>query len=126
VGERLENLEIESADILKSIRVCLYYFHSWIRGIGAMALEGLMEDKATVEICRIQLWIWTHYNIMISDLKKKLTIELFNELVLQEFAKLKLPDRVNQYNAKMLLKQLTKSPELPDCFMQMGTHLLNK
>lgn len=46
------DLAVEKADISKSIRVCLVYYFNWLKGIGAVAFENLMEDTATVEICR--------------------------------------------------------------------------
>ncbi len=38
--------------------VALRYFDAWLRGRGAVALNGLMEDAATAEIARVQIWQW--------------------------------------------------------------------
>lgn len=46
------DLKVEKADILKSIRVCIIYYFNWLKGVGAVAFENLMEDAATSEICR--------------------------------------------------------------------------
>lgn len=46
------NLQVLKSDILKSIRVCIIYYFNWLKGIGAVAFENLMEDAATTEICR--------------------------------------------------------------------------
>jgi malate synthase len=40
--------------------VALRYVAAWLGGQGAVALNGLMEDAATAEICRTQLWQWIH------------------------------------------------------------------
>jgi len=39
-------------DVRKSIRVCLVYYLNWLKGLGAVAFENLMEVTSTVEICR--------------------------------------------------------------------------
>ncbi len=41
--------------------VSLRYFEAWLRGHGAVALYGLMEDAATAEIARVQLWQWLRH-----------------------------------------------------------------
>lgn len=44
-----------------NVAVALRYFDAWLRGSGAVALEGLMEDAATAEIARVQLWQWLRH-----------------------------------------------------------------
>ncbi|MEU9252008.1 malate synthase A [Streptomyces sp. NPDC048270] len=44
-----------------NVRVALRYFDAWLRGTGAVALDGLMEDAATAEIARVQLWQWLRH-----------------------------------------------------------------
>jgi malate synthase len=44
-----------------NITVALRYFAAWIRGQGAVALDGLMEDAATAEIARVQIWQWLRH-----------------------------------------------------------------
>ncbi|GAA3073848.1 hypothetical protein GCM10020254_17080 [Streptomyces goshikiensis] len=41
--------------------MALRYFDAWLRGSGAVALDGLMEDAATAEIARVQLWQWLRH-----------------------------------------------------------------
>lgn len=50
--DRYNNTEVNKEDVLSSIRVCLIYYYNWLRGIGAVGNENLMEDAATMEICR--------------------------------------------------------------------------
>ena len=52
----------------------VYYVH-WLMGVGAVAHEGLMEDAATVEICRVQLWIWVKARVSISEKGKHLEMD---------------------------------------------------
>ena len=66
VGNKFD-ISVEKPDILKSIRVCIIYYFNWLKGIGAVAFENLMEDTATVEICRAQLWLWVKNRVTIID-----------------------------------------------------------
>lgn len=47
------DLSVSKADVRKSIRVCLVYYYHWLKGVGAVFLDNLMEDSSTVEICRV-------------------------------------------------------------------------
>lgn len=50
--------EVTEAGIRANVRVALAYMDSWLRGTGAAAIDDLMEDAATAEIARSQLWLW--------------------------------------------------------------------
>ena len=50
--------EVTDAGIRANVRVALAYLDSWLRGTGAAAIDNLMEDAATAEIARSQLWLW--------------------------------------------------------------------
>ncbi|SHM73076.1 malate synthase A [Streptomyces yunnanensis] len=47
-----------------NIAVALRYFDAWLRGQGAVALDGLMEDAATAEIARVQIWQWLRHRVI--------------------------------------------------------------
>jgi malate synthase len=47
--------------VRRNVRVALRYLESWLRGIGCVPIDQLMEDAATVEIARSQLWQWVHH-----------------------------------------------------------------
>ncbi|MFD4370937.1 malate synthase A [Streptomyces sp. NPDC058486] len=47
-----------------NISVTLRYFDAWLRGQGAVALDGLMEDAATAEIARVQIWQWLRHRVV--------------------------------------------------------------
>jgi len=74
IGENM-GLKVEKVDILKSIRVCIIYYFNWLKGVGAVAFENLMEDAATSEVCRAQLWLWLHNRATISETGKILNNE---------------------------------------------------
>ncbi|MEV5505686.1 malate synthase A [Streptomyces orinoci] len=47
-----------------NVRVALRYFAAWLRGQGAVAIDGLMEDAATAEIARVQIWQWLRHRVI--------------------------------------------------------------
>jgi len=59
--------EITEEGVRGCIRVGVQYLESWLRGNGCVPLYHLMEDAATAEICRAQLWQWLHHGARTSD-----------------------------------------------------------
>jgi len=58
---------ITEAGLRNNVAVCLRYLESWLRGTGAVAVFNLMEDVATAEIARAQVWQWCHHGVMLDD-----------------------------------------------------------
>lgn len=59
--------EITEKGVRKNINVGILYIESWLNGVGAAAIYNLMEDAATAEISRTQLWQWLQNEILLSD-----------------------------------------------------------
>ena len=78
---------ITEAGVRKNINVGILYMESWLRGHGAAALYNLMEDAATAEISRTQLWQWLHNQAELAD-GRKLNLRLYMELFEDEKQKL--------------------------------------
>ncbi len=74
--------------IRKNINVGILYLESWLSGNGAAALYNLMEDAATAEISRTQLWQWLHNQSAMED-GREFTIELYVELLKSEIYQIK-------------------------------------
>jgi malate synthase len=55
------------AELVHDIDVGLQYIEAWLRGIGCVPLYDLMEDAATAEICRSQVWQWVHHGVSVDD-----------------------------------------------------------
>jgi malate synthase len=55
------------AGVRANVRVALAYLDSWLRGTGAAAIDNLMEDAATAEISRSQLWHWITRSVVLDD-----------------------------------------------------------
>lgn len=71
----------------KNIRVGIAYLEGWLRGIGCVSFDNLMEDLATLEISRVQTWQWLHHKITL-DSGEKVTQQLLRKLFEEEFKKI--------------------------------------
>lgn len=100
IDEKLENLTITESQLVeipkgtiteqgirKNINVGILYIESWLSGVGAAALYNLMEDAATAEISRTQVWQWLHHQATLDD-GRVLTTELYNHLLESEIQNL--------------------------------------
>ncbi len=76
-GERTE------AGARENIRVGVQYLAAWLGGKGAVPLYDLMEDAATAEICRAQLWQWRRFEAALDD-ERRFTEEMFEQLFEEE------------------------------------------
>ncbi len=79
---------ITETGLRNNISVSLQYLASWLGGSGCVPINNLMEDAATVEIARAQIWQWVHHpDGTLSD-GRKVTLALFHQLLAEELAKL--------------------------------------
>jgi malate synthase len=58
LSTEIKDSKITLAGMTNNVSVALQYIESWLRGSGAVAIFNLMEDAATAEIARAQLWQW--------------------------------------------------------------------
>ena len=58
---RVPGGRVTEAGVRGNVSVALQYLEAWLRGAGAVAINNLMEDTATAEIARAQLWQWIHH-----------------------------------------------------------------
>ena len=80
-GERTEQ------GLRGNIRIGMQYLHAWLSGNGAAGIDNLMEDAATAEISRSQVWQWVHNEVRL-DTGETVTHELVERLVAEEHAAL--------------------------------------
>ncbi|MBI4336550.1 MAG: malate synthase A [Chloroflexi bacterium] len=78
---------VTEAGVRNNISVALQYVDAWVRGSGAVAIFGLMEDTATAEISRSQLWQWLWHGAVLAD-GRPVTQRLYQELRADEVTKL--------------------------------------
>jgi malate synthase len=79
--------QITEEGVRLDISVALQYINSWLQGTGAAAIFNLMEDAATAEISRAQLWQWIHAGASTSN-GEPVTRERYQRLRDEELAKL--------------------------------------
>jgi len=102
IDRKREDVHVTAADLLKvpegtiteaglrnNISVSLQYLESWLRGSGCVPINNLMEDAATTEISRSQIWEWIHHPKGILEDGRKVTIELYYELAKDELEKIR-------------------------------------
>ena len=81
-GERTE------AGLRENIRVGIQYIEAWLEGRGAVPLYNLMEDAATAEISRAQIWQWLYHRARLAD-GREVTADLFRKICDDEMAKVR-------------------------------------
>lgn len=99
IEKEQEAVTIEATDLLQhpegtltetglreNISVGVQYIESWLRGVGCVPLYNLMEDAATAEISRAQLWQWIRHGAALDD-GRKVTQELFRTTLNEEMTK---------------------------------------
>ncbi|MGI3781484.1 MAG: malate synthase A [Janthinobacterium lividum] len=59
--------EVTVEGLRTNVRISLEYLSAWVGGAGAVAIDDLMEDAATVEISRMQIWHWLHHQVRTAD-----------------------------------------------------------
>lgn len=85
----IEGGRITDVGVRHNISIAVQYIGSWLRGVGAAAIFNLMEDAATAEISRAQLWQWIHSPNGVLDNGQKITVELFRKLLVEELGKIR-------------------------------------
>jgi len=80
--------EITEEGLRLNIDVGIQYLESWLRGIGCVPIYNLMEDAATAEICRAQVWQWIKHGALIND-GHSITPILVRKAIAEELEKLK-------------------------------------
>ncbi len=106
--------QITDAGLKQNVAVGLGYLEAWMRGIGCVPLFNLMEDAATAEISRAQLWQWIHHNAKLED-GRVVDFALVDSLITAELAKQKAavdPVRYAAYEkAANLMRELVPAPQ---------------
>jgi len=72
----------------QNVRVGVQYIEAWLRGIGCVPLYHLMEDAATAEISRAQVWQWIHHAARLDDTGATVTAELLESILDDEIERL--------------------------------------
>jgi malate synthase len=125
IDVKREEVHITAADLLSvptgaiterglrmNIDVGIQYLESWLRGSGCVPIYNLMEDAATAEISRTQVWQWVHHGAQLSD-GRTVTLELVRETTASVLADLN--SRAGKFPlAAQLFEQMMVGKELPE------------
>ena len=111
IARKLDNVEVTAADLLtplngeiteaglrQNLAVGIGYLESWLRGVGCVPLFNLMEDAATAEISRAQLWQWVHHKAHLND-GRLVDLPLCAKVMEEELAKMRTTIGGTQFEA---------------------------
>ena len=118
-------LEVPKGDITEgglrwNIDVGLQYLHSWLQGSGCVPIYNLMEDAATAEICRAQVWQWVRQGAHLED-GKPVTEDLVKKIIHQRAAELGSKNDEKLRQAARVLEELTTSQEFAE-FLTLASY----
>jgi malate synthase len=118
-----EDVHVTAADLLKvpdgeiteqglrwNVDVGLQYLASWLGALGCVPIYNLMEDAATAEICRAQLWQWVKHGARLND-GRTVTAAMVDAAIQDQVSKLRDERFVK---AGEIFSRLTHSPEFPE------------
>jgi malate synthase len=108
---------ITEAGLRQNINIGLGYIEAWLRGIGCVPLYNLMEDAATAEISRAQVWQWLRHRAVLED-GRKVDVELYRSVLEQELTQLTTRDEEASErrwaDAAALFSELVEAPVFAD------------
>jgi malate synthase len=113
-----------------NINVGVQYLGSWLAGNGCVPIFNLMEDAATAEISRSQVWQWIRSPKGVLDDGRKVTVELFRQLLAEELKKIEAllgaDYAAGKYQeAAKLFDKITTSDEFVEFLTLPGYDLLD-
>jgi malate synthase len=105
--------QITEAGLKQNVAVGLGYLEAWLRGIGCVPLFNLMEDAATAEISRAQLWQWVHHKTRLSD-GRVVDLGIVEDLIASELERQKSTVDAKRFaayeHAADLMRELIRAP----------------
>jgi malate synthase len=108
---------ISEAGVRQNVAVGLGYVEAWLRGIGCVPLFNLMEDAATAEISRAQLWQWVHHHAVMDD-GLPVTAEMVDAVIEDELERAKAAVDAERYSAYVqaaeLMRELVRAPKFTE------------
>jgi malate synthase len=114
-----------------NIRVGIQYIEAWLGGLGCVPLYNLMEDAATAEISRTQVWQWVHNPRGVLDDGRKVTLALVQQMIQEELQRIRHErgaerfDRGKFKEATALFGELVADPKLQEFLTLKAYDLLD-
>jgi malate synthase len=94
------------AGLRNNVDVALQYLDAWLRGNGAVAIHNLMEDAATAEISRSQVWQWVHHGVFAREMVEEIMTEITDDL--------DSPERSRLFDARRLFEEVALADDFPE------------
>jgi malate synthase len=119
---RVPQGRITEAGLRNNVSVAVQYLEAWLGGVGCVPINHLMEDAATAEIARAQVWQWIRHPGGVLDDGRKVTVELFRHVLEEEMARLRSRVGRSRYEAghydqaASLLDQITTDEAFVEFF----------
>jgi malate synthase len=113
---------ITAAGLRSNVSVGFQYLSFWLGGRGAAAIDNLMEDAATAEICRAQIWQWIHQGVELDD-GRTVTRELVREMLEEEMHRIRaeVGEEVWQQGRPETTRELFEASALAEDFPEFLT-----
>jgi malate synthase len=143
ISRQREDVHVTAAELLQppqgtitedglgsNIRVGIQYLEAWLGGNGCVPLYNLMEDAATAEISRAQIWQWLKHNAALAD-GRKITPQLYDELLPQEMARIEKEVGSARFNsgnyarAAKLFSEMSRSAQFAEFLTLPAYELLD-
>ena len=111
---------ITEAGVRNNINVGIHYLGSWLAGNGCVPINNLMEDAATAEISRSQVWQWVISSKGTLDDGRKVSAELVRQLIAEELPKIKATvsaqgeDTATYDRAAAIFETMSLTPDYPE------------
>ena len=107
---------ITSAGLMHGVGIVLAYTEAWLRGVGCIPLHNAMEDAATAEISRAQIWQWRHLGVSTEDDHRLISAERIADLIHEEVSQQQQRNgATGQWLlAGKLVEQMLTKPQLDD------------
>lgn len=132
IDRQRDDIRVSASDLLQvptgtiteeglrmNVRVGVQYMEAWLRGNGCVPLYNLMEDAATAEISRTQVWQWLHNGVQLAD-GRTVTLPLFRQIFAEELERIEQEVGPARYTggkftlAAKLFQEIIEQPELEE------------
>ncbi len=134
VDRQRDDVEVSASDLLNlhigrpitaqgvrdNVSVAIRYLEAWLRGLGAVAIDNLMEDAATAEISRSQVWQWIHQDRSTED-GTAITAEYIESLIAEVLGEVTRADGDRFDDAAEVFREVALREEFP-AFLTLGAY----
>ena len=112
--------QVTEAGVHDNVSIALRYIESWLRGVGAAAIDNLMEDAATAEISRSQLWQWINDNTVTAE-GRRIDLPWVEQVLASVIEGLPRGEHDRFDDAIEVFRHVTLEPEFPT-FLTIGAY----